>query len=1039
MEAVKILGATRELTFWRTLIDLCKFLFSVKLAVLMLAIFALACAYATFLENSYGRDAAREIIYNTKWFEAITLYLVISSLWNIYERKLWKIKRIPLLLIHISFLLIFIGATATRYIGFEGTIHIREGETTNIGVTYDHYFKVKIREENGLKEAYKKKIISPLTDPGFSERIKVGNDVVNIKVVDYIQDAKLHIRPKSGGFPAVHLVISGGNEVILTQGSIFDVRLFRFYFDREPLDKKGYIKISFKEGKLVALSDKLVEQFDLDGKNRKIFKPGNEFQLNLRKIYRIEGITFIVLDALERGEIIVEKSSNSINNEPRLLALRVVVSYNGHEKEGTLLFLKEGGFTYLPLKMNLGGKEVEIAYGQKVFKLPISLKLEDFIIERYPGSMAPSSYESKVTVIDQERKESFPFRIYMNHTLDYKGFRFFQMSYDVDERGTILSINKDPGMKISYAGFTVLSLGLLMYLGQRIKKSLFIIIILLVPVTAFTFPTTMPETPAQAYEVVRKIDKNSADEFCKLSVQTADGRMETLHSFAIEVANKIHGKTEILGLTPCQMLLGMMVFPLHWQKLPIIKVEDLQIKNKLGILPFEKYFSYTDAIDRRNGLYKLAKDTETATIKDPSERNRYDKEVLKISERMNILYLIFTGELPRIFPLKGSPNNTWYGISSAINSFPKDKVNEIKNLMQNFYSGVLKGVQENDWRKFKKALRDLRHYQKREGSSLVLSERKTFLEILNNNLNIFERTIIPSFFLAFIFFILVVLEPILTNNFVIWLKRFALIAYFAVTISLIAGLSLRWYIAGHAPWSTAYESLVLIATSASLLSIAFARKTIVCLAGSLTAGSFLFVAHMSWLDPQITNLVPVLKSYWLIFHAGITVASYGFLGISAVLGLVGLVLLTLPRNWLENIRFKDIIRSAEISMLIGFVFLNIGNILGAVWAGESWGRYWGWDPKETWTLITILIYAVVLHLKYTPVYSHYTFLVLSVFAYFSVLMTYFGVNFLMSGLHSYASGEFVLPQWIYFGIGVLMAISIAAFRKRHLLRGVRYA
>ncbi len=1012
-----------------------KAFFSMKTTLVLLSVFAIASAVATFIENSYGRDAAREAVYNTRWFEAVITLITLSALGNIYRYKLWRPKKLPLFAVHFSFLLIFAGAALTRYVGEEGTVHIREGQTVNKLVSYDHYFHVKLQKEGKTYTDSKKRIISPITKPGFGEVFTLGDNVVKIEAVDYMPIAKVEVVPKKDGNPVVHLVLEGGYDVPLKPGSVYDARLFRFYFGKEPPEGERFIKVFFKGEKPYMVSDGVVEWFKMNGEKGGDIIAGEEFPLEQRKVYRREGIVFIFLDSLKEGDFKITREKIKGNLERHISALKLKVNYNGKEKVADLVFVKEGGFTYLPTRLEFGDASLEIAYGQKVKELPFYIKLEDFVIERYPGSNAPSSYESKVVVIDREKGKTFPYRIYMNHTLDYRGYRFFQMSYDPDERGTVLSVNRDPGVLPTYAGYTLLCFSLVALLGVRLRK-IFVLLIAFVPMLSWSFPTKPPANPSEALQVVRKIDKKVAEEFCRLTVQTADGRMETLHTLAIEIANKVHGKPKILGLTPCQALLGMMALPLHWQVLPIVKVDHPELKSKLGILPSDKYFAYLDAI-APNRTYKLAKETEEANRKEPAQRTKKDKEALKIAERLSILFMVFTGEIPRIFPLEGDPNKTWYGVATAVTKFPKEEVEKISLTMRKFFVGVLLGVDRGDWNLFRESLREIKEYQKTKGGNLVLSERRVDMELLYNKLNIFERSILPFLLMGVLFFFILIAEAVKPDSKKLKILKTALASFYGfMTFALIVGLGLRWYVAGHAPWSNAYESIVFIGASAALAGLIFMKKSFALLAGSLMTGAFLFIAHLSWLDPQITTLVPVLKSYWLIFHSGVTVASYGFLGLSAILGFVGLLFMALPAGWARKVNFKELAKTSEMSMLIGFVLLNIGNILGAVWANESWGRYWGWDPKETWTLVTILVYAVVLHLKYTPFYSIYNFLLLSMFSYLSVLMTYFGVNFLLSGLHSYASGEFALPRWVYIALSFLVGLSALAFINKNRVREV---
>jgi cytochrome c-type biogenesis protein CcsB len=251
------------------------------------------------------------------------------------------------------------------------------------------------------------------------------------------------------------------------------------------------------------------------------------------------------------------------------------------------------------------------------------------------------------------------------------------------------------------------------------------------------------------------------------------------------------------------------------------------------------------------------------------------------------------------------------------------------------------------------------------------------------------------------------------------------------------GIGLRWYIGGYAPISNTYETMVYIAYAAVLTGVVFLRKSTIALAASLMmAGIFIFAAYLGEIDPEITNLVPVLKSYWLSVHVSVITASYGFFGVGAILGLITLLLFLLRSETRIHIdtHIKNIRHINEVALTLGLTLLVIGNFLGGIWANESWGRYWGWDPKETWAYISILVYVMVLHVRLIkPWYSVYLFSVLSVVSFFSILMTYFGVNFYLAGMHSYATGDPVpIPYWVYMTSGIILTVIILAYPKRKL-------
>ena len=263
-----------------------------------------------------------------------------------------------------------------------------------------------------------------------------------------------------------------------------------------------------------------------------------------------------------------------------------------------------------------------------------------------------------------------------------------------------------------------------------------------------------------------------------------------------------------------------------------------------------------------------------------------------------------------------------------------------------------------------------------------------------------------------------------------------------VTIGLLfathtLGLIARWYISGHAPWSNAYEAIVYVAWATMFFGLAFDRKSKLTVASSaFVASMILSAAYMNWIDPEIANLQPVLNSYWLMIHVAIIVASYGPFALGMILGTVSLLLIlfTNEKNKAKmDLNIQEITYINEMSLTIGLILLTIGNFLGGQWANESWGRYWSWDPKETWALISIMVYAFVIHARFVPsLRGKWVFNLMSIFAFVSILFTYYGVNFHLVGLHSYASGEANSLAWIWYSLGgtaLFGAITYPKYRK----------
>jgi cytochrome c-type biogenesis protein CcsB len=329
-------------------------------------------------------------------------------------------------------------------------------------------------------------------------------------------------------------------------------------------------------------------------------------------------------------------------------------------------------------------------------------------------------------------------------------------------------------------------------------------------------------------------------------------------------------------------------------------------------------------------------------------------------------------------------------------------------------------------------------YQRRFSAYELPAGNKTKSELLYYKLNVFEK-LFPFYATIGLVMLVVLIIMVIQNR-----KNFS--AFFrALTWLLFAGflfhtfgLGLRWYISGHSPMSNGYESMIFISWVTLLAGFVFRRRSEFALSATASlAAMTLMVAHLSFMDPEITNLVPVLKSYWLTLHVSIITGSYGFFGLGAILGIISMILMTLC-NANNRERISNTIDELTVinykALTLGLHFLTIGTFLGAIWANESWGRYWGWDPKETWSLITIIVYSIVVHSRSIPgMKDIFVFNTLSLFALSSVLMTYFGVNYYLSGLHSYAEGDSVqAPAFVYIAVIALTALTVAAYYKYKL-------
>jgi cytochrome c-type biogenesis protein CcsB len=481
-----------------------------------------------------------------------------------------------------------------------------------------------------------------------------------------------------------------------------------------------------------------------------------------------------------------------------------------------------------------------------------------------------------------------------------------------------------------------------------------------------------------------------------------------------------------------QVFLGLYFDFDNWKDVQMIRVSDEETRKKLGITG--KYAAFTDLVSfgkDGNGAYKIGEEVNTAYSKPPAQRNKTDKELMKIDERVNVIYMIYKGDFMKLFPSNDSLH-TWVSPQEALHTA---KTKEDSLYFISIIPQMAEAVQSNNAVSLKEVTASITGFQKKYAQYSLPSDSKTNAELLYYKTGIFEK-LFPFYstvglVLVIALIVMVIMGRKSSTMFVKILTWLLLAGFLAHTFAL----GLRWYVAGHAPMSNGYESLTYISWAVVLAGFIFSRKSPFALAASaVLAGMTLLVAHLSFMDPEITNLVPVLKSYWLTLHVSVIVSSDGFLGVAAILSLINLILLAVSNDG-NKYRISDTIDELTVisykTMTIGLYLLTIGTFLGAIWANESWGRYWGWDPKETWSLITIIVYSIVIHSRNIPgMKDIFTFNLISLFAFASVLMTYFGVNYYLSGMHSYAAGEAApVPAFVYIAVLVLTLISVAAYTK----------
>ncbi len=1028
-----------------------KYLFSTRLMSIAVLTFAIAMAVATFIENDYDTATAKAVIYNTKWFEAIMWILTINFIGNIFRYRLYRKEKWPVLLFHISFIVTLIGAFITRYTGFEGTMPIREGEVANVIYSDKNYIYTRVDNGKVMKEYEDAVLFSQLGSNDYTLKDDFGADEpkkpFKMKLINFIANKKETFIPDENGEKFVHIVESSSgkrNNVFLKEGGVVTINNILFTYNK-PI--KGAMNI-------IEQGDKKMLQPMMDGKFMQMqtreftpVKKDSMFDLQVAKLYTFENLNFVFKD-FEKGKIEIGSAKKKEKSTYPYDELTFEVSSGNDKKELTVL--GASGTILNPKRVTVNGLNFIVRYGAKEILTPFSIKLRDFQLEHYPGTNSPSSYASEVTVID--RDQTFDYRIFMNHVLDYKGYRFFQSSFDPDEKGTILSVNHDQiGTWTTYIGYILMGIGMFFALfikGSRFKdlsKKLNKIsknkVALIVLMLAFSIQGIAQETPNHQTKTTTvdvskySVSKEHAKKFGKLLVQDFKGRIKPVNTYALDALRKIYKKDSYKGLTAEQVLLSAQLNPNLWSKEPIIKTYPVRLGKNLTekLHVKDSHLTMLDLLP--NGQYILEKDVAESFRKKNINRNEVDKEIINLDERANIMLNLLSGNLLTIYPKKGDPKQKWYsGFDDKAFVGQDTMVLKMHNL---YLRSLSKGVATGDYSDADKFLEIISNYQHKLGADIIPNQKKIDLEIAYNKWNIFKKLMFYYMLVGFILLILTFINLFNPNNKTV--KLLLKITSGFVIIGMVfhlIGLGVRWYITGHEPWSNGYEAVVFVAFITTLAGLIFSanRSKFVIASTTLFASFLLAIAHGSMMSPEMTNLVPVLKSYWLMIHVAVITASYGFLGLGALLGFIVLLLYIIrtPKNADRiNETIKELTYINESTLIVGLFMLSIGTFLGGVWANESWGRYWSWDPKEVWALISMMVYAFVLHMRLVPgLQSRFAFNFASMISIATLIMTFFGVNYYLSGMHSYAKGDPVpIPNWIYWFIAFVTVFSVISYRK----------
>ena len=537
--------------------------------------------------------------------------------------------------------------------------------------------------------------------------------------------------------------------------------------------------------------------------------------------------------------------------------------------------------------------------------------------------------------------------------------------------------------------------------------------------------------PAAAPQLNFLGDENRA--LCEsLTMQDFRGRMKPLDTQARELSMKITKRESFEGWEPMDLYMSWLANPEFWFEYPVLAVRFPGLKSLLGVAPETRWVSASSLLN--GNQYVLAEPVREALRTPDRDRTKLQRQLLLFDERFNIFWDVLNGGSLRLYPIAGDPAHTWTDFNGLLEQPRSEWADRSREAMDRLLSGLRAGDQQ----RIRAGLEATSALQHQYGAEVLPSAGALKAELWLNKSHPF-RNVTMTYLAAFAVLLFAFFWSLARRGGQPYHRRHPL--YLTGMILFVGSLLfhlysyvLRWIASGRAPLSNGYESLIFIALATAIAGLTFElrdrRGSSAGISALLTA-VILAVAMLSTFDPAIGPLVPVLASYWLNIHVTIITGSYGFLGLGSLLGGLNLILFLLKSPRRPQVR-EAIIKLDRLLfrvLVTGVGLLSVGTLLGGVWANESWGRYWGWDPKETWSLVTILVYATVLHFRWIPAMNRPWVLATGGFAGIaSVVMTYFGVNYFLSGLHSYAQGDAIaVPNWVYIGTLLMLGLIVASY------------
>ena len=643
--------------------------------------------------------------------------------------------------------------------------------------------------------------------------------------------------------------------------------------------------------------------------------------------------------------------------------------------------------------------------GMKEEKLPFSLCLQKFEAKMHDGTNAVADYSSKFTVIDGDDKSEG--EVSMNNIYSHRSYRLYQSSYDEDGKGSVLAINADPyGIPVTYTGYALLFISLVWMLfdpkgGYRkllksplLKKGALITALIL----SMGNIQTLHAESATGNLQNAVLPKETAEKFGELHILYND-RICPVQTFALDFCKKIYGARSYQGLTAEQVLSGWVFYGNTWANEPFIKIKSGEMKTAMNL---PDYASLNTFFNREMGGYTIGQYVQEYYN---GQQDKFHQQAADIDGKIQIIMELREGVSLKVLPYTFTKNvkatkdhpfikagtTTWF---SPVDKLPQAVEHQHALYIRNVFSLLNGDVKAGNTSRVNEFFAKMKKYQEVSSGNSLPTATQYKAERINNAFPFATILFMANLTLGFIALFYTIYR--MTKKREIKVLNIALPILLGVSfLALTFGLALRWIISGNIPMSNGYESMLTVAWFVMLISILMQlRIRIVMVFGFLISGFFLQVSHINQMDPAIGQMMPVLNSPLLSIHVSIIMMSYALLSLTFICGIMGICL----RSHGEELQALS-----RIFLYPALTTMGFGIFIGAIWANVSWGTYWSWDSKETWALITFMIYAVVVHTQSLPVFHKpLVYHIYITLAFLSIAMTYFGVNYFLTGMHSYA-------------------------------------